>query len=80
MESWGFTPTPKDPIVNVKGSWDGDDFAAGGIRVHDLVGIGSGKMLSTLVKVIDVKCQHEIGARPPPTRFLSPKYHSPTQP
>ncbi len=39
MESVGSAATSKDSAVHVKGSWNQEDFAAGGFWVDDFVGI-----------------------------------------
>jgi hypothetical protein len=51
----GYTATPKGPPVYVKGSWNDEDFVAGGFWVDDFVGIGSGKELSVVSRGVDAK-------------------------
>ena len=55
MESVGYSATSKDPAVYVKGSWNQEDFAAGGFWVDDFIGIGSGAQLEALAKSVDAK-------------------------
>ena len=55
MEGIGFSATVKDHAVYVKGAWDGDAVVAGGLRVNDFVGIGSGRELDVLAKGVDRK-------------------------
>jgi hypothetical protein len=52
MEDEEYAATRKDPAVYVKSSWNTEDFAAGGFWVSDFVGIGSGRELRVLGKLL----------------------------
>ena len=55
MKSVGYATMSKDPAVYIKGSWNQEEFVAGGFWVDDFVGIGSGAQLEALAKTVDEK-------------------------
>ena len=55
MESVGYAATLKDPAVYAKGSWNQEDFTAGGFWVNDFIRIGSRVQLEVLAESVDRK-------------------------
>jgi hypothetical protein len=55
MVGAGYTATPKDNAIYVKGSWGQGGFVAGGFWVDDFVGVGDGAELEKLAKGLDAK-------------------------
>ena len=51
MESVGYVATEKDTAVYVRGSWDRDNFGAGGFWVDDFIGVGAGGELNVWRRV-----------------------------
>ena len=55
MESVDYAATSKVSAVYLKGSWNQEDFAAGGFWVDDFVGIGSKAQHEALAKSVEEK-------------------------